>query len=74
MNMNKKNKMIRRLLIVVLGSIIMSAGISLLFKGRLWGRSPVSVYIRAGKNNRNNLWKGLCLLYVDAGGFDVFPG
>ncbi len=44
MNMNKKNKMIRRLLIVVLGSIIMSAGISFYLKAG-YGADPLSVFI-----------------------------
>lgn len=44
MNMNKKNKMIRRLLIVVLGSIIMSAGISFYLKAG-YGADPLSVLI-----------------------------
>jgi len=50
MNMNKKNKMIRRIFIVILGSLIMSAGISFYLKAG-YGADPLSVFISglAGK-------------------------
>lgn len=44
MDKNKLNKMIRRVLIVILGSIIMSAGISFYLKAG-YGADPLSVFI-----------------------------